>query len=77
MKRNSDRRTAQIAEKGKGILAAEFLLQNSIDVVIVKKDFSGKGPAYVFSDANVEVILTEEEKPVLAIEKLGLTYNAN
>ena len=64
-------------EKGKGILAAEFLLQNSIDVVIMKKDFSGKGPAYVFSDANVEVILTEEEKPVLAIEKLGLTYNAN
>ena len=64
-------------EKGKGILAAEFLLQNSIDVVIVKKDFSGKGPAYVFSDANVEVILTEEEKPVLSIEKLGLTYNAN
>lgn len=64
-------------EKGKGILAAEFLLQNSIDVVIVKKDFSGKGPAYVFSDANVEVVLTEEEKPVLAIEKLGLTYNAN
>lgn len=64
-------------EKGKGILAAEFLLQNSVDVVIVKKDFSGKGPAYVFSDANVEVILTEEEKPVLAIEKLGLTYNAN
>jgi len=30
-----------------------------------------------FSDANVEVILTEEEKSVLAIEKLGLTYNAN
>lgn len=64
-------------EKGKGILAAEFLLQNSIDVVIVKKDFSGKGPAYVFSDANVEVILTEEEKPVFAIEKLGLTYSTN
>lgn len=64
-------------EKGKGILAAEFLLHNSIDVVIVKKDFSGKGPAYVFSDANVEVVLTEEEKPVLALEKLGLNYNAN
>lgn len=64
-------------EKGKGILAAEFLLQNSVDVVIVKKDFSGKGPAYVFSDANVEVVLTEEEKPLLAIEKLGLNYNAN
>ena len=43
----------------------------------VKKDFSGKGPAYVFSDANVEVVLTDEEKPVLALEKLGLNYNAN
>jgi divalent metal cation (Fe/Co/Zn/Cd) transporter len=34
-------------------------------------------PAYVFTDANVEVVLTEEEKPVLALEKLGLNYNAN
>lgn len=58
--------------KGKGILAAEFLIKNGIDVMIVKKDFASKGPAYVFSDSNVEVVLTEEEIPEIAINKLGL-----
>ena len=61
-------------EKGKGILAAEFLIKKGIDVVIVKKDFASKGPAYVFSDSNVEVVLTEEEIPEAAIGKLGLSY---
>jgi len=42
--------------------------------VIVKKDFASKGPAYVFSDSNVEVVLTEEEIPEAAIGKLGLSY---
>ena len=61
-------------EKGKGILAAEFLIKKGIDVMIVKKDFASKGPAYVFSDSNVEVVLTEEEIPEAAIGKLGLSY---
>ena len=61
-------------EKGKGILAAEFLIKKGIDVMIVKKDFASKGPAYVFSDSNVEVVLTEEEIPETAISKLGLSY---
>ena len=61
-------------EKGKGILAAGFLIKKGIDVVIVKKDFASKGPAYVFSDSNVEVVLTEEEIPEAAIGKLGLSY---
>ncbi len=62
-------------EKGKGILAAEFLIKNRTDVLIVKKDFLSKGPAYVFSDANVEVVLTEEDTPDLAMGKLGLSCN--
>jgi len=61
-------------EKGKGILAAEFLIKKGIDVMIVKKDFASKGPAYVFSDSNVEVVLTEEETPEVAIGKLGRSY---
>lgn len=59
-------------EKSKGILSAEFLVKNGVDFVIVKKDFSSKGPAYVFSDSNVEVIVTEEETPEGALKKLGL-----
>lgn len=60
-------------EKGKGILPAEFLIKNGIDVMIVKKDFQSKGPAYVFSDSNVEIVLTEEEIPEIALNKLGLS----
>jgi cation diffusion facilitator family transporter len=62
-------------EKGKGILSAEFLTQKMIDFVLLKKDFSSKGPSYVFSNANIEVITTNEETPKQAFEKLGLIFN--
>jgi cation diffusion facilitator family transporter len=42
-------------EKGKGIRLAEFLVEKGIDVLYTKEDFEGKGPGYVFSDADVEV----------------------
>jgi cation diffusion facilitator family transporter len=45
-------------EKGKGIKVSEWLLQNSVDTVYVRKAFDGKGPSYVFSDAEAEVIVT-------------------
>lgn len=62
-------------EKSKGILAAEFLVKNMVDVVIVKKGFSSKGPSYVFSDANIEVIVTDEKTPKEALKILGLTFD--
>ena len=46
-----------------------------VDLVLVKKGFKSKGPAYVFSDSNIEIIVTEEEKPEEALKKLGLTIN--
>lgn len=61
-------------EKGKGISAAEFLVKKGIDMLIVKKDFASKGPAYVFSDSNVEVVLSDEKTPETAMAKLGLSY---
>lgn len=61
-------------ERAKGILAAEFLIKKGVDVIIVKKDFASKGPAYVFSDSNVEVVVTEEEKIMAAMNELGLSY---
>jgi len=62
-------------EKGKGILSAEFLAKKMVDFVLVKKGFSSKGPAYVFSNSNIEVIITEEDTPEIALKKLGLTLN--
>ncbi|MGD9243310.1 MAG: cation diffusion facilitator family transporter, partial [Desulfobacterales bacterium] len=46
---------------GKGILVAEFLNKHQIDVIITQESFEGKGPYYVFSNAAVENLLTEEE----------------
>jgi cation diffusion facilitator family transporter len=45
-------------EKGKGIKVSEWLLQKGVDRVYSPKEFEGKGPGYVFSDAGVEVIFT-------------------
>jgi cation diffusion facilitator family transporter len=48
-------------EKGKGIKVSEWLLKNGVDTVYTKKPFVGKGPSYVFSNSDVEVIITEDK----------------
>lgn len=45
-------------KKGKGIKVSEWLLEKGIDTVYSPKGFKGRGPGYVFSDAGVDVILT-------------------
>ena len=40
---------------------SEWLLQNGVDTVYTRKTFDGKGPSYVFSNAEVEVMITEDE----------------
>ena len=44
-------------DKGKGIKISEWLLGKGVDTVYTPKGFEGKGPGYVFSDADVEVIV--------------------
>jgi predicted Fe-Mo cluster-binding NifX family protein len=46
-------------EKAKGIRVAEWLVGLKTDVVLLREDVRGKGPAYVFADAGVETRLTE------------------
>jgi cation diffusion facilitator family transporter len=48
-------------EKGKGIKVSEWLLQNGVNAVYTKKIFDGKGPSYVFSNADVEVIIAQDK----------------
>jgi cation diffusion facilitator family transporter len=45
--------------KGRGIRMAEWLVGNKIDTVLLAEDLHGKGPAYVFSDAGIEVRKTD------------------
>jgi cation diffusion facilitator family transporter len=62
-------------EHGKGILVAEFLNKYSIDGVITKEAFEGKGPFYVFSNAAVENLQTEREKIEEALEDIGIHFD--
>ena len=44
-------------DKGKGIRISEWLLSKGVDTVYSPKDVKGRGPGYVFSDADVDVIV--------------------
>ena len=46
-------------EKGKGIRVAEWLVEQKVDLVLVRESLKGKGPEYVLADAGVELIFTE------------------
>ena len=56
--------------RGKGIKVAEWLVENEVDVVFLKEPFDGKGPTYVFADADVEVRITEKETAEEIVEEL-------
>ena len=62
-------------EKGKGIKVSEWLLGQGVDRVYVPKDFTGKGPAYVFSDAGVQVHITEDRNLKAIQEKFLAQFN--
>jgi cation diffusion facilitator family transporter len=49
----------QAVEKAKGIRVAEWLVGLKSDIVLLREDVHGKGPAYVFADAGVETRLTQ------------------
>jgi cation diffusion facilitator family transporter len=51
----------QKEEKAKGIKVSEWLIKKGVDTVYTRKAFEGKGPSYVFSNADVEVIITEDK----------------
>ena len=45
-------------EKGKGIKVSEWLLEKGVDTIYSPKGFKGKGPGYVFSGEEVDVVVT-------------------
>ncbi len=55
-------------------LVAEFLIRHSVDVVVTKESFAGKGPFYVFSSAAVKNVLTREDTAEKALAHLGVRY---
>lgn len=49
-------------EKGKGMKLAKFLVEKRVDILYTRERFDGKGPEYVFSEAEVEVKKTDIKK---------------
>ncbi len=47
--------------KAKGIRVAEWLIAEKVDVVLVREDLQGKGPAYALGNAGVEIYRTEAD----------------
>ncbi|MBW2590744.1 MAG: cation diffusion facilitator family transporter [Deltaproteobacteria bacterium] len=62
------------ADHGKGILAAELLNKHLVDVVITKESFEGKGPYYVFSNAAVDNLITDQGTVEKALESFGIFF---
>lgn len=58
-------------EKTKGIKVANWLLAQGMDILIVRQDMTGKGPAFVLGDAEASIILTNESD---AEKALSLSY---
>jgi predicted Fe-Mo cluster-binding NifX family protein len=46
-------------DRAKGIRVAEWLVEQKVDVVLLKESLGGKGPVYVFGDAGVAMRETE------------------
>jgi len=56
-------------ERGKGIRVAEWLIGQKVDVVLSREVLHGRGPAYVFRDAGVELKATEAQEVDVAISQ--------
>lgn len=63
------------AERAKGIRVAEWLVEQKVDRVFVPKSLDGKGPAYVFREAGIQVTLSDA--PTVAALFAGQTYPAS
>ena len=56
-------------ERGKGIRVAEWLVGQKVDVVMSREVLHGRGPAYVFRDAGVELKVIETKDIDAAISE--------
>lgn len=61
--------------KAKGIRVAEWLVEQKVDIVVVKEDLHKKGPAYVFADAAVELRVSDAKGLSEVIDSFRLQRN--
>jgi cation diffusion facilitator family transporter len=60
----------QAEEQARGLRVAEWIVTLKVDVVFVRESLNGKGPAYVFGEAGVEIRTTEVTTLAEVMEEL-------
>jgi len=60
-------------QKAKGIRVAEWLAAEKVDVVLVSRDLTGKGPSYVLRDAGIQARRIDKPTLAEAFPKIGPT----
>jgi cation diffusion facilitator family transporter len=59
-------------EKGKGLKVSKWLLQQSVDTLYTLRSLDGKGPGYVLSDADVNIVITKANRLENVLEEVGI-----
>ena len=59
-------------EKGKGLKVSKWLLQQSVDTLYTSRSLDGKGPGYVLSDADVNIVITEANRLEDVLKEVGI-----
>ena len=60
----------QHEEKAKGIKVANWLLENGLDILLVRRLQSGKGPSLALENGGAEIQMTEETDVRAALDAL-------
>jgi cation diffusion facilitator family transporter len=61
----------QALEKQKGLQVARMLVEQGVDVLLVREDLEGKGPSYVLADGGVETRITRAGTLSEVMSELG------
>lgn len=56
--------------KAKGIKVANWLLEQGLDMLIVRKELGGKGPGYVLGNAEVEILVVNDTVAETAVAEI-------
>jgi predicted Fe-Mo cluster-binding NifX family protein len=66
----------QAEEKQKGLQVARMLVDQGVDVLLLKEDLEGKGPSYVLADGGVETRITGAGTMSEIMRELGVEAGA-
>ena len=61
----------QDVERARGIRVAEWLVEQKVDVTLIREELRGKGPVYVFGDAGIEMRRTDANTLTEALAQAG------